>query len=121
MKSKKRSIAWKVVKLSENNQYLSACIILPSTYSFNKWTYPDVERGYFSFLYVFKTRQQAINFRRGLEKIHPSNRYRVFKCKVKNAEEHKDVITYNGFQSISSKYPYAPEGTLFADAVKLIK
>lgn len=113
-----KSNAWKVVKVSQNNKYISVWTYGYAIYKINEWTYPC--KGFcYPFLYVLETRQQARNFYKYLKFHNPEGTFKIFKCEVKNPTRSRWFLYFNKHKFVFSKDPMHPDGTLFVDAVKL--
>lgn len=80
-------------------------------YRLNRWTYPKPNNH--PFLFVFNSRAYARDFKR--RRMTPE-RYVLFKCDVKNPTETRSGLTASG--KPFGQYNW-PEGTRFADTVKL--
>ncbi|HOS16671.1 MAG TPA: hypothetical protein PKX15_06665 [Bacteroidales bacterium] len=120
MKNEKETFAWKVVRVTVNNNYISAWYTSDVIYKLNKWTYSTGGWGLYPFLYVFKSRQNARDWCQHLKKINPQYTYRVFKCEVRNPTTSRCFLYSDKTRFISSSETCLPAGTLFVDAVRLM-
>jgi hypothetical protein len=112
----KHKLAYKVVRV-KGNTLLSAVPSHPQAkYSFSRWTRPPA-RGH-QFLFVFAKRANARDFART-----KSNLSRVYRCKVINPTKFREGKTWgkHPFDVRDTATSVWPKGTLFADAVKLLK
>lgn len=87
-------------------------------YSKRKWTMPP--EGDQPFLFVFGNRQLARKYIKGIlwDRVMAKQKFRVCRCKVRNLTFDRTVC-YDGVNHNLKKWNF-PEGTMFADTVKLI-
>lgn len=115
MKSKMQT-AWKVVE-AKNGEFRSCVWLNYLTYTNRRWTLPRPDEN--PFLFVMCTRRQARAYINGiLADRKPRQKFRIFKCKVRNLTDDRYVEHPNGNYRMGRFN--MPDGTRYADAVKLI-
>jgi hypothetical protein len=111
--------AYKVVRLNKNQSLSSAIKNDEFSVNYQKgvWTKPAANAP--QFLFAFKSRQAARNFRtrEKTSVCQPLPDLRIFKCEVLNSKDERrhSMIIYNAQSTVW------PNGTMFVDAIKLIK
>lgn len=113
----KTQFAWKVVE-EKDGKFKSVIWHTPVMYSTTRWAKPHKENN--PFLFVMKTRKQARKYVRTiLWDRRLTQKLRIFKCKVRNMTFDRTSVDSAGVTYNMKKW-HLPDGTMFADAVKLI-
>lgn len=113
----KTQFAWKVCEV-RNGKLRSAIWHNPVFYSNRRWSKPHAKDS--QWLFVLKTRKHARNYiRTTLYDRLDVQKFRIFKCKIKNPTLERDGIDNEG-RPYRTNVSWFPEGTLLVDAVKLI-
>ena len=115
--------AWKVVKrTSPSIDIFKSAVATPAaTYYINKWTYPC--RLYYPFLFVFETYDSAYVYWRELSTFSiPSGEFKIFPCHATMTGKKRTFYSFMREKEVEVEINdhEFPDGTLFADAVKIL-
>lgn len=112
--------AWKVVRKDGDKLVSASCRDWEVEYKLNEWAEPAMHYKN-QFLMAFRTRKHARAFKKQYDPAN-FNGLVIYRCEVDNAAARRDGVIYfdkDEFEPIN--FCNWPDGTLFADAIKLLK